>query len=803
LPLLQYALTELFENRQDDLLSYRAYRDIGGAAGALARRAEEIYQDLSEEGRKTARQLFLRLVSTGDAGGDGQTPPNTGQRALRSDLMAIVLDDELMDEVIDTFAAYRLLSLNHDPATRSPTVQLAHDALLKEWDRLRSWLEESRDDLRQQRRLGLLAQEWLQSGREASFVLRGARLEGFERWAASTDLAQTTDEQAYLQASLAEREVRRSAEAARQVHEAKLERRSRNFLRALVAVLLVATIASLALAGLARRSQTFAEAETNARATAEADALRDRDVATSRELALAALNNLETDPERSILLALQALSVTYTQAAEEALHQAVQSSRVRQSFPGFTSAYSPDGKFLATGLLDGSIKVWEMASGREVLILPGHMKRVNALAYSPDGARLASASEDGLAKVWDVSTGENLLTFLGHVSGLNGLAQSQDGTLLAVAGDDGIARVWDISDLSGRTLRFALSGHGDRVREVDISPDGKYLATASLDGTAKVWDLADGQLLFDLLGHTDRVVDVSFSPDGRLLATASTDNTARTWDFAASLAAGAGQPLLTLSGHQDAPPIGGLFPGVSRVNFSPDGQLLVTAGADGTARVWEVHSGREVLVLSGHPNGNGVTNAIFSPDGSRLVTATDSSLSPDTVVKVWDFPAALKTGTGTGQELLALAGFPNRVWGLAFSPDGRRLATSTDIVAEVWGLDTGKKLFTLSGHTTPVGDVEFSPDGRLLATAGGEGTTKLWEAATGQELFTFTDVSGFLNSVDFTPDSKYLAIPGSDWVARLYAVELEELIALAKSRVTRSLTTEECRLYLNQDQCPP
>jgi WD40 repeat protein len=477
--------------------------------------------------------------------------------------------------------------------------------------------------------------------------------------------------------------------------------------------------------------------------------------------------------------------------------------------PGAQPIFSPDGAWLA-GVREDSLRVvvWDFekslaaGSGQLLFELPGHKSLIFAMAFSPDGTRLASAGLDGTAILWSLGEegGEALITLSGHMRAIADVDFSLDGARLATGADDGV-RIWDLS-ASGTAELLAFPGHGDLVSEVDISQDGKYLATASMDGTAKVWDLTDGQLLFDLLGHTDRVVDVSFSPDGRLLATAGTDNTARTWDFAASLSAGAGQPLLALSGHRDAPPIGGLFPGVSRVNFSPDGQLLVTAGADGTARVWEVHSGREVLVLSGHPNGNGVTNAIFSPDGTRLATATDSSRIADTVVKVWDFSAALKTGTGTGRDLLSLSGFPDRVWGLAFSPDGRRLATSTDYVAEVWDLDTGLKNFTLSGHTSTVIDIKFSPDGSLLATAGGDGTTKLWEAATGQELFTFTNVSGLLNRVDFTPDSKYLAISGPDWVVRLYAVELEQLVALAKSRVTRSLTTEECRLFLHLDQCP-
>ena len=205
LPLLQYALTELFEERQGRVISFENYRAIGKTTGALAKRAEEIYSELTPEQQGIAQQMFLRLVTLGEGVED------TRRRTLRSELSAIAADSDAMEEIIDTFSAYRLLSLDHDPATRSPTVEVAHEAILREWERLRGWLNASRHEIRLQRQLATAVEEWRAAKQENSFLLRGARLEQFEKWSNETQLALTPDELAYLAASLAQREARTSA----------------------------------------------------------------------------------------------------------------------------------------------------------------------------------------------------------------------------------------------------------------------------------------------------------------------------------------------------------------------------------------------------------------------------------------------------------------------------------------------------------------------------------------------------------------------------------------------------------------
>jgi WD40 repeat protein len=933
LPLLQYALTELFERREGRLLTRQAYQSIGGVMGALGRRAEEVYAMLDPASQDAARQLFLRLVTLGEGVED------TRRRVLRTELISLTpqlplqslgegaAGERVMDAVIETFGKARLLSFDRDPATRGSTVEVAHEALLREWKRLREWLDASRADVRLLRMLAAAAAEWVNAERDASFLLQGARLAQFEGSVAGTKLALTHDERMFLEASLAERQKHEAEEAARQRRELEAarklaeteKRRAEEQTRAagrlrqrallLAGALLVAVGLAFAAVWLAQRART----ERN-------NAEYQRQVAFTRELSVNAVNNLRADPERSILLALQAVSVGSAGGkpvlveAEEALHRAVQESRLRLTIRGHTAglyrvAHSPDGKRLATASIDKTAKVWDVASGQELLTLRGHSGFIAGVAFSPDGTRLATASLDKTAKVWDAATGKELLTLIGHTGGVgsivftsdgkrlatscwndelestarvwdadtgkllltlmghtNGLwdiASSPDGKRLATCGSEGTAKIWDSA--SGRLLTTIFT-QGVPMRAA-FSPDGTRLAAGGADGLAKLWDTATGRLLQTLAGHTGEVWGASFSPDGLRLATGSRDGTARVWDISPS----GSRDWLTIAGHTL---------GVPHLAYSPDGARLATASGDKTAKVWDTLTGKELLTLSGHTKG--LKSIAFDPDGSRLATT-----SADQTVRLWDsrtgkellslpapafpFPMGLRVGfspdgkriaaataggtakvwdaaTGkelltldghteasvgitfspdgariaipyldrvakvwdaaTGQELLTLSGHGAGLWAVAFSPDGRRIATaSQDGTAKVWDAATGQVLLTLSGHIGSVLDVAFSPDGAHVATASGDGTARLWDVSIGsarskQPLVFYNPTAMTVTSVAFSPDGKRLAASSADGTVRIYALPLDDIIAIAKSRVTRALTTDECRKYLHVDKCP-
>jgi DNA-binding SARP family transcriptional activator/class 3 adenylate cyclase/ABC-type glycerol-3-phosphate transport system substrate-binding protein len=337
LPLLQYALTELFERQRDGALTLEAYREIDGISGALARRAEEIFAASSEPERAAAKQLFLRLVTPGDGQAD------TRRLVSRAELTSLQEDPTPMERVIDRFGRHRLLSFDRDPATRGPTVEVAHEALLDSWERLRIWIDDARDDLRQHRRLAAAADEWETLARDTSLLLRGSRLEQLDAWKGSTDLALSRDETEYLAASLRQRDQERAEEQARAERERALERRSFRRLRALVAVL---TIGALVAAGL-----------TAVAVNRTREAERRRDEATITGLTGAALGNLGTDPDLSLLFALHALNESLSigdpvpAQTVEALHWAIQAAGIEypvRDGPAFAVA----GPLGTRGVLD-------------------------------------------------------------------------------------------------------------------------------------------------------------------------------------------------------------------------------------------------------------------------------------------------------------------------------------------------------------------------------------------------------------------------------------------------------------------
>ena len=242
-------------------------------------------------------------------------------------------------------------------------------------------------------------------------------------------------------------------------------------------------------------------------------------------------------------------------------------------------SFSPDGQRVLTGHHDGTARVRDAATGRELRILKGHSSSVSAALFSPDGTRVVTASQDHTARVWDSVTGEELQVLRGHHKGIMSVAVSPDGERVATGAIDRTARVWDMA--TGDEL-LSLTDHADRVTSVAFSPDGRRLATGSYDGTVSVWETSTGTKVQTLRGHTHLARSVCYSPDGRRIVSASYDKTARVWD------AQHGTALLVLSGHA--------LP-VKSVCFSPDGKRLATGSNDGSVRLWDVQTGRSVFTL--------------------------------------------------------------------------------------------------------------------------------------------------------------------------------------------------------------
>ena len=358
-----------------------------------------------------------------------------------------------------------------------------------------------------------------------------------------------------------------------------------------------------------------------------------------------------------------------------------------------SAVFSPDGKRIVTASDDGTARVWDAGSGEMLAELSGHTNAVICAAFSPDGARIVTASQDGTARLWDAG-GHLLAELSGHNGAVYSAVFSPDGKRIVTASEDKTARVWDGRD--GHPL-LTLSGHNGAVYSAVFSPDSKRIVTASADGAARVWDASDGRPSATLLatfpldrdavsnitsamleGKNVGVLSAQFSPDGKRIVTAQADGIVRVWD------AGSGRLMFTASGHK------------ARVNsavFSPDGKRIVTASADETARVWDAADGKLLATLA-EPNGaagnmvqtalaghNGsILCALFSGDGTRIVTA-----SADGTARVWD--------AGDGRLLATLAGHKGAVNSAMFSPDCTRVVTAgDDWTAKVYVVSFGQLL---------------------------------------------------------------------------------------------------------------
>jgi WD40 repeat protein len=444
--------------------------------------------------------------------------------------------------------------------------------------------------------------------------------------------------------------------------------------------------------------------------------------------------------------------------------------------------FSPDGKRFAINE-NQVVRIVDSASGQDVATLVGHTGAVESgLQFNAGGTRIVTVAGDGTTRIWDVATGKSLLTVFGDEPRMRSAAFSPDGTRLATLSAEGV-KLWAVAPTSANE-GLALPATVDCDCMIAFSPDGLQLAAFGGDNTVKILDSHSGQTRLTLPDPGNQGMGLAFSPDGTRLATSGTDDMAHVWDLVT------GKELVVLKGH--TPTEFGVGT-VDRVIFSPDGSRLATIDHNHEARLWDAASGKMLFSLHAYDRdlqlGQDVGLA-FSPDGSRLATAGG------TEVKIWN--------THTGQVVLALPSVADLlVYSVAFSPDGKHLAVGfRGGAASVWDTATGHKLFELPGHTGSVRHLTYSPDGTRIATASVDGTTKLWDAATGAEQLTLTGHTGQVTGLSFSPDGTRLATTSRDGTVRVDALRMEDLVKIAQSRVTRSLTTAECQKYLHVQECP-
>ncbi|WP_146169426.1 nSTAND1 domain-containing NTPase [Actinoplanes italicus] len=736
LPLLSQVMFVMWQARDTAGLTVEAYRRTGGVADIVRTSAERVYESLAPDRQDVARLAFIHLTAMTD--GRLTRQPST-RGALRT-----ATGSDAIDEVVEAFAAQRLVTVSD-----SDHVTIAHEELLRSWNRLRDWLQPSLTDQALYRALTDDVHDWQQGRRDPSYLYSGGRLLAVEdarhRWAEdpARHFPIHPDTAQFLSISLRrDRRRRRAYQAA-----------------GMVMVLL------LGLAGYsAMRADENHERAISLLASGLSRSLTAENRITSERFAAAALAAGRTDESLDVAGALLADAANV--------------------LPGDSGVvkFSEDGKLLATADGYGTVRLWDPKTGNPVTEpLRGHTTRVRSVDFTPDGTVLATASEDATVRLWDTTTGEQIGLLSGHAGPVRSVDVNAAGTLVATGGEDRTVQLWG---LRTGVRHEVLSGHGDTVRLVKFSPDGTRLAGYSDDRTARLWDPVTGKRVGEAVAHSGAIHSLGFDPAGRLLVTTDDAGTVRFWDTGTGRLTGA--PLSTGTGP------------VYTAQFTHDGTWLATAGEDRTVRLWDVttrrlvgrmtgHSGpirnmaattggllatagddarirlwnsgtrRQVGLLSGH-SGN-VWVMRFSPDGKILATA-----GADRTVRLWDPATRRPLG-------ITPPGHTDPVNAVAYSRDGSLVATgATDHRVRLWDPATRAAVGEpMIGHTGPVRAVAFSPDMRLLASAGDDATVVLWNADTRRQAAApLRGHSGPVRAVAFSPDHKHLASAGDDGTVRLW-----------------------------------
>jgi WD40 repeat protein len=761
LPLLSQAMMATWEHRDGDRLTRRGYEDAGNQAGiarAIEITAETAYRGLTEDQRAIAREAFRRMTALGP-----------DRRAIRRTTTRRELDSGRpdVDAVLEAFARCRLLVLDADRA------EIAHDVLLQAWPRLRGWLEEDQTSTILYARLAEDTAQWRAGGNDRTVLYRGAQLAATRQaarvWAADPGRYPALDgsQAKFLRAS--ERAMARSRWRRRALAGLVAVLVVAALAGAGIAVKNART--SAARQSTADVSQRLAAQSTALDATDPVTAALLAGAAWRLEpTAQARYSLLQSlaQPVRGVLTAPSGvvtalayspdgtmLAAGYSGGAIRlwnlASHQTI--SAATWGATPLALAFTGGGKQLEVADA-GAVGTWNLASQARIALRPfASAAQGSAVALSADGRTVATGGADGTVRLWDAATRQEIGAPLSSdAKPVAAVAFNPDGTLVAAASSDGNVQLWNTA--SQQVAGPALVPNGAEVGALAFSPDGKLLATGGQDGAARLWDVATGSQVGSTMATGDAVSVLTFGTGGTTLATAESDGATELWDVATQAQTGA---ALTVPGSA----------GVSALAFSPGTDALATGNGNGRIQLWNPAGfHQQAAPLAVGPVGvaaaaAGHTPAAFSADGRLLATSNGRG-----TVRVWDVTAKRPAGPPMPSY--------RTVTGLALSPDGKTLAVAGSGV-ELWQTATGQRIgATLppAGHGR-YRAVAFSPDGTMLVTLGADGTARIWNVATDAPIGTpmTVDGSGLLaGAVGVSPDGRTLVTVSAAGQARLWSM---------------------------------
>lgn len=843
LPLMQHVLMRLWHRAGHSagdggagagtLLTVADYEAVGGFADALSRHADEAYEELDDEGRRIAMRLFRALCERGEEGRDVRRPARLREVAEVADVTP-----QRVAEVVEVFRRPERSFLTPPAGVElepESVLDISHESLIRQWRRLREWVERETLSATVYRRLAQTARLW----KEDKAGLWGApdldvALGWQERQSPTATWARRYGGgfEAAMEFLDASRDKRRQDEEAerRSLAVAEQQKRVRQRNRLLTVGLLVAAALLLLAFWQWRRADHQRDVARRQTLVAEAGEL----IANAREM-------IEDRPQRGLLLSVEALRLDQEAGAKNPSGvQAVQrglSASGGDALTGHTGdvvalTVTPDGRRLITGSVDGTARVWDLTAddpGAEPRVLAGHEGALTSLALDSTGRRLATGGADGSIALWQLDPGADAeaaaaQTLTSGKDPVTALAFDRRGRWLFSGTEGGAVQRWDLG-AGGGTAPRSLTRHSDTVTVLATSPDGRWLASGSEDNTVALLDLtaADptaGSIVLE--GHRGPVNDAVFTADSRWLATAGSDNTARLWRLDDPL-----DSPLVLCGHYGT---------VSTLAVTPDGRFLITGSSDSTARVWrlpaivagaaalrrrderplvaaaiEPAACRHLLVgdavasgaaasdtladdaiwdlrgldpavtalLSGHDDAITALAVSPAPPGKQDRYVATASL--DHTVRVWSL-----TAEHAGLTSLLLRGHDGAVETLAFNPRGPWLYSgSTDSTARRWNLDfTDKTLLTLvlSGPRDAVRTIDLSSDGRRLVAGSDDNNAYLWDFNHVRPPSVLNGHESSISAVGMSPDDRWLATASEDNTIRLW-----DLSATAEAPASRVL----------------
>lgn len=738
LPLLSHALLETWQRRHGRTLTLSGYTSSGGVRGAIAETAETVFTDqFTPEQQAIARRIFLRLTELGDETASG----DTGRRATFNELILKPEESAATRTVLKTLADARLITTSED------SVQVAHEALIREWPTLRDWLEDNRGELRLHQGLTEAAQEWLASEREPSILYRGARLEQAREWAADHADDMNAQEREFLAASVAfaerkaaERETRRQREleATRKLAKVEKERAEEQLKsahrlrrRAFLLAGFMALALILALATFYAWRQSVSEAALS-RSLLLGGSAQQLNEAGRMDLALAlAIEAVDQEhPPPESVRALRAAALGPGTVAVLHGHKMAVSA----------AAIGPEGHLALSGscaqagdqnrCLEGELILWDLKAKKELRRWSGHSGSVNAIAFAPDGRSALSGSTDGSLVLWGLTTGSPIREFIGHTGSITSLSPATDGSVFLSGSTDGTMVLWDLT--SGARIR-RIEGQTGAITTVALEPGGHTAISGSEEGALILWDIDSGQAVKHFAGHSSRVSTAALSSDGSRILSAGWDRYLRLWDRHTG-------EILNQQVVNCRP---------DKLAFGQDGRMALLS-CESLLYLWDVQDWREQQRFLGH---TAYINALdMSSDRSLGLSAAS-----DNTLRLWSLQGQFDYRTIDTGVL--------NVGAIAITPEGKRLLIGSGSDPPVlWDLATRQALRTYSGFAgaIPPGAIAVSPGGHFFAAAGGiwpptdVRTLLIWDLDSGEVACRLGEHVTMPRSVAFSPDSRTL-----------------------------------------------